>query len=130
MKNRLLSAKLFYRIGTWNVQTLYQARKLALLEREFESYKLNILGISEVRWPGQGKVPLGDKTLLYSGHETEHARCACCTETVSDRHQVNAKSDEFVGRTMGTCRRNREMVCNDSSSRSYLILDRFFIDLA
>ena len=44
------------------------------MEREFESYKLNILGISEVRWPGQGKVPLGDKTLLYSGHETEHAR--------------------------------------------------------
>jgi len=39
----LLSARATRRIGTWNVQTLYQPGKLAQLLREFETYQLDIL---------------------------------------------------------------------------------------
>jgi hypothetical protein len=38
------------RIGLWNVRTLAQSRKLKHVCREMENYKLDILGMSEVRW--------------------------------------------------------------------------------
>ena len=53
---KLLSARTTCRIGTWNVQTLYQPGKLAQLLREFETYQLDILGISEMRWTGRAEV--------------------------------------------------------------------------
>jgi hypothetical protein len=38
------------RIGSWNVRTLFQKGKLAQLDREMDRYKLDILGVREVRW--------------------------------------------------------------------------------
>ena len=49
-------------------------RKLARLTREFITYNLDILCINEMRWTGNGKIPTKDVTLLYSGHEDQHAR--------------------------------------------------------
>lgn len=55
------------RIGTWNVQTMLQSTKLAQIIREFNAYKLQLLGICEIRWADSGefKTSTGD-TLLYS----------------------------------------------------------------
>ena len=56
------------RIGTWNVNTLYQSGKLINVEREMRRLKLNILGVAEVRWSGVGSVKLDDGgCLIYSG---------------------------------------------------------------
>jgi hypothetical protein len=56
------------RIGSWNVQTLFQKGKLAQLNREMDRYKLDILGVSEVRWNGSGHIMTTDgKMFLYSG---------------------------------------------------------------
>ncbi|CAH1266795.1 Hypp3576 [Branchiostoma lanceolatum] len=71
---RILSAKSETKIGTWNVRTLYQTGKMAQLLREFEENQLNILGISEMRWTGSGKLYNEGKTVLYSGHEEQHRR--------------------------------------------------------
>uniref|UniRef100_A0A2C9LC51 Endonuclease/exonuclease/phosphatase domain-containing protein n=1 Tax=Biomphalaria glabrata TaxID=6526 RepID=A0A2C9LC51_BIOGL len=59
-------------IGTWNVRTLNQCGKLAQLLREFDSYRLDILGICEMRWTSSGQIINDGKTIIYSGHDKEH----------------------------------------------------------
>jgi len=74
MKNSILSTKNTIRIGTWNLQTLYRASKLAQLLKEFDTYQLDILGISEMRWTSSGRMSSDGKTVLYFGHRYEHIR--------------------------------------------------------
>ncbi len=50
MQTTFLSLKNAIRIGAWNVRTLYEAGRTALVAREMEKYGLEILGLSEVRW--------------------------------------------------------------------------------
>ena len=45
----ILSAKTTTKVATCNVRTLYQTGKLAQVIKEFESYNLAILGITEMR---------------------------------------------------------------------------------
>ena len=59
-------------IGFWNVRTLYQAGKLRQLTAEAERYKVDILGVSEVRWNEFGEVKIAaGQTFLYSGKPNE-----------------------------------------------------------
>ena len=56
------------RIGIWNVRTLYETGKSAQATREMDRYGLDILGLSEVRWTGDGEQILASgHVLLYSG---------------------------------------------------------------
>ena len=61
-----------YRIGTWNVNTMYQAGKLDNVEQEIKRLKIDILGISEVRWTGNGQCQREGGTLYYSGGDQHH----------------------------------------------------------
>jgi len=62
------------RLGTWNVRTMYQAGKSDQVAREFRSYRLDILGLTETRWLGMGQIRLRQgETVIYSGHEDENA---------------------------------------------------------
>ena len=57
-------------IGCWNVRTLYSMGKSAQLAREMDKYKIDVIGISECRWMGQGKVKLNTReSLIFSGRE-------------------------------------------------------------
>jgi len=40
--------------------------------REMNSYGLDILGLSETRWTGQGRFVSDNATILYSGNEKHH----------------------------------------------------------
>src|SRR5215469_7189552 len=40
-----------FRIATWNVRTLYQIGKLENVEREMNRLRVDMLGLSKVRWP-------------------------------------------------------------------------------
>ena len=71
---KILSAKPTTQIGTWNVWTLCQCGKPAQLCKEFNNYRMDIMGISEMRWTGCGKLISDGKTGLYSGHEDLHIR--------------------------------------------------------
>ena len=66
----LLTTKTKTRIGTWNIQTLYEAGKSAQVCSEMQRYNLKILGLCETRWTGTGRTRLtsGD-TIFYSGYE-------------------------------------------------------------
>ena len=68
---RVLNTKKPTRIGTWNILTLFQAGKSAIVANEMSRYKIEILGMTEVRWDnfGESKLQSGH-TILYSGHQT------------------------------------------------------------
>ena len=57
-------------IGAWNVRTLNVEGKLWEVKRNMELYGLSILGMSEVRWMGQGDFMSDGVRVIYSGGET------------------------------------------------------------
>ena len=57
---RTTSKKISFNIGTWNVRTLERAGKLKNLASEMDKCELNVVGLSEVRWPG-------NYTMFHSG---------------------------------------------------------------
>jgi hypothetical protein len=57
------------RVGTWNVRTLLQTGKLENLKVEMKRLKIDILGVSEMRWLKSGDFWLGEYRIIYSGTE-------------------------------------------------------------
>ena len=58
-----------YWIGTWNVQFMNQG-KLEVLQQEMARVKVNILGISELKWMGMSKFNSDDHYIYYCGQES------------------------------------------------------------
>jgi len=44
------------RFGTWNVRSLYRAGSFIAAARELARYKLDLVGVQEVRWDREGTV--------------------------------------------------------------------------
>ena len=66
----LCSKKKVLRIGTWNVRTMDPLGKLKLLLEELDCINLDIVGLCETRWNGEGKFkPEDDTTIVYSEKE-------------------------------------------------------------
>ena len=60
------------RIGNWNVRTMYTAGKSAQVARVMHQMKIQIMGISECRWIGAGRMKLSSgETVLYSGRDDD-----------------------------------------------------------
>jgi hypothetical protein len=53
------------RFGTWNVRSLYRAGSLMTVSRELARYKLDLVGVQEVRWEGGGTEPAGEYKFFY-----------------------------------------------------------------
>jgi exonuclease III len=53
------------RFGTWNARSLYRAGSLKTVSRELARYKLDLVGVQEVRWEGSGNKPVGEYTFFY-----------------------------------------------------------------
>ena len=69
----MLGPKQKIRVGAWNVRTMYETGKSAQVIREMQRYNLDILGVSECRWTGNGRQVARDGTvILYSGHKDNH----------------------------------------------------------
>jgi len=47
-------------LGTWNVRSLYRVGSLTAVARELTRYKLDLVGVQEVRWDKGGTVRAGD----------------------------------------------------------------------
>ena len=59
------------RIGQYNARTLYQKVRLAQLNKIMGEYELAVLGISEVRWNGNGRTETTNGNIfVYSGMPT------------------------------------------------------------
>ena len=53
------------KLGTWNVRSLYRAGSLKAVVRELARYKLDVVGVQEVRWDKEGTVIAGDYYFFY-----------------------------------------------------------------
>ena len=52
------------------MRTLYSIGRSAQLAREVDKYKIDVMGISECRWMGQGKVEMNTgESVIFSGRE-------------------------------------------------------------
>ena len=72
IKLDVMSTKTKTRIGFWNVRTMYETGKLAHVTTEMRRYNLHILGVSESRGIGTGRLKsMSGETVLYSGRDDE-----------------------------------------------------------
>jgi len=56
------------RLGTWNIRSMLQLGKVQLLGEEMMQLGVDICGLSEMRWDGQGHfTTLDGHTIVYSG---------------------------------------------------------------
>ena len=60
--------------GTWNVRSLYRTRSLKAAARELARYKLDVVGVQEVRWDKDGTVRAGDYNFFYGKGNENHQR--------------------------------------------------------
>ena len=66
--SRVWCCKEQYCIGTWNVRSMNQG-KLEVFKQEMTRV-INILGISELGWPGMGEFNSDDHYIYYCGQES------------------------------------------------------------
>ena len=71
--------------------------KLELLLKELEDHIVNITGLCETRWKGEGVFELGDHTIVFSGNDRGgsrgvaiildkyHGKCLRSHNAISDR---------------------------------------------
>jgi hypothetical protein len=92
------------RFGTWNVRSLYGAGLLRTVAEEIWKYKLDLVGVQEVRWDRNDTEPADEYTNMHTffyGKRNEkhelvtgsfvHKRIISAVkriEFVSDRHAV------------------------------------------
>lgn len=75
------------RIATWNVRSLFMPGKLTNAEKEMERMNIDILGLSEVRWPGSGKQRTQKGYIYYSGgsnNEHRHGTAVILTDKIAE----------------------------------------------
>jgi exonuclease III len=53
------------RFGTWNIRSLYRVGSLMTVSRELARYKLDLVGVQEVRWEDNGTEHAGEYTFFY-----------------------------------------------------------------
>ena len=77
----LFTPKDIIRVGCWNVRSLgeptRQNGRLHDVLRTMREKKIEVLALSEVRWPGHGVSQLDDAVIIYSGmleSEPQHQR--------------------------------------------------------
>ena len=71
----MFSAKKRKRIGCWNVRTLNEVGRAAILTAEMRRYNLSLLDVSELRWTGHGRLRISTgEIILFSGSENRHER--------------------------------------------------------
>jgi hypothetical protein len=59
-------------LGTWNIRRLYIAGSLRAANRKLARYKLDLVGVQEVRWDKKGTVKVGDYRFFYGKGNKNH----------------------------------------------------------
>jgi exonuclease III len=53
------------RFGTWNIRNLCRIGAIKSVVGELEKYKLDLVGVQEVRWEGEGYQTADNYTIFY-----------------------------------------------------------------
>jgi exonuclease III len=59
------------RFGTWNVSTLYGAGSLMTVAKELSKYKIDLVGVQEVRWD-RGNTETEEECRVFYGKGNEN----------------------------------------------------------
>jgi hypothetical protein len=51
------------RFGTCSIRSLYKVGSLMTVSRELSRYRLDLVGVQEVRWEGSGTAPAGEDNI-------------------------------------------------------------------
>ena len=60
------------KIGTWNVRSFYRVGSFKAAGRELGRYKLDVVGVQEVRWDKGGSVTAGNYDFFYGEGNENH----------------------------------------------------------
>jgi exonuclease III len=60
------------RFGTWNVRSLYGVGSLMTVSKKLSRYRLDLVGVQDVRWEGSGTAPAGEYTFFYGKGNENH----------------------------------------------------------
>ena len=85
------------RVGTWNVRTLSKG-KLENVKREMVRNRVNVMGLSEVRWTGAGVIESEEVKMYYSGGEERQRGVAVVLDKEAARRvsKVTQDSDRVI----------------------------------
>jgi hypothetical protein len=65
LRHNLSNGKKDMRFGTWNVRSLYKVGAIKSVVGELEKYKLDLVGVQEVKWEGEGYQTADNYTFFY-----------------------------------------------------------------
>jgi exonuclease III len=74
------------RFGTWNIRSLHRAGSLVLVSKELSKYKLDLVGVQEIRWVGISTKPAGEYTSFY-GKGNENYELGTGSLCIRDSYQ-------------------------------------------
>jgi hypothetical protein len=83
--------------GTWSITNLYTAGSLVTVSKELSKYKLDLVGVQEVRWEGSGTEQEGEYIFFYvKGNENHELGIdvLCITKSY---HQLSGLSLLVIG---------------------------------
>jgi hypothetical protein len=60
------------RFGAWNNRSMYRAGSLRTVVEEISKYKLDLVGVHEVRWDRRGMEPAERYTFFYGKENENH----------------------------------------------------------
>jgi hypothetical protein len=60
------------RFGTWNIRFWYRVGSLMTVSIELSRYRLDLVGMQEVRWEGSDTIPAGEYTFFYGKGNENH----------------------------------------------------------
>jgi hypothetical protein len=89
------------RFGKCNVRSLYRTGSLITVAQKISKYKLNLLGVQEVRWDRGSTEPAGEYTYIYGkGKENYELQVGTGIFFVRKRIISAVKRVEFVSDRM------------------------------
>jgi exonuclease III len=121
------------RFGTWNVRSLHRSGSLKTVARELGKYKLDLVGVQEVRWDKGDTERAEDYTFFYGAGYEDHQLGTgfLYTRIISEIRRVDFVSDRMSyiilrGRWCNIIVLNVHAPCEDTSDD---IKDSFYEEL-